>query len=191
MDGHEFIPEAIRKGAKAIVVQEETDDIQGVTIVRVNNTNRALAILADKFYGSPSSSMKVIGVTGTNGKTTVTHMIEAIFRDQKDRTGLIGTMYRRIGEKTYPTANTTPDILTLQKTFAEMKKENVKAAAIEVSQLPLFKGEYGELTSIPRSLPTLRRIIWTTIKRWQSTRTLKACCSLSWETLTEMIRLPS
>ena len=109
VDGHEFISEAIRKGAKAIVVQEETDDIQGVTIVRVNNTNRALAILADKFYGSPSSSMKVIGVTGTNGKTTVTHMIEAIFRDQKDRTGLIGTMYRRIGEKTYPTANTTPD----------------------------------------------------------------------------------
>lgn len=140
VDGHEFIPEAIRKGAKAIVVQEEIDDIQGVTIVRVNNTNRALAILADKFYGSPSSSMKVIGVTGTNGKTTVTHMIEAIFRDQKDRTGLIGTMYRRIGEKTYPTANTTPDILTLQKTFAEMKKENVKAAAIEVSSIALIQG---------------------------------------------------
>lgn len=140
VDGHEFISEAVGKGAGMIVVQEKTAEIPGVPVVCVNDTNRALAVLADRFYGSPTKSMKVIGVTGTNGKTTVTHMIEAIFRDCGQQTGLIGTMYRRIGSHVYPTANTTPDILTLQRTFAEMKRENVGIAAMEVSSIALVQG---------------------------------------------------
>lgn len=139
VDGHKFVKQAIEKGAGMIIAQEKVD-AGPVPVVYVNNTNRALAILSNCFYDSPSHKMKMIGVTGTNGKTTVTHMIEAICRGCGQQTGLIGTMYRRIGRKKYPTSNTTPDILTLQRTFEKMAAAKVDTVAMEVSSIALVQG---------------------------------------------------
>ncbi|WP_311407134.1 UDP-N-acetylmuramoyl-L-alanyl-D-glutamate--2,6-diaminopimelate ligase [Liquorilactobacillus uvarum] len=139
IDGHTLVNEAVKKGAAMIVAQKKVA-CGDRPVVYVENTNRAMAILSDKFYGSPSEAMRMIGVTGTNGKTTVTHIIEEIFREHGDKTGLIGTMYRRIGKKIYPTKNTTPDIITLQRTLNEMVKQDVSSVAMEVSSIALVQG---------------------------------------------------
>ncbi|MCP0886499.1 UDP-N-acetylmuramoyl-L-alanyl-D-glutamate--2,6-diaminopimelate ligase [Ligilactobacillus sp. WILCCON 0076] len=139
VDGHQYVRQAIEKGAKMIIAQKPLGEML-VPVVYVENTNRAMALLSNTFYGAPSHAMKVIGVTGTNGKTTVTHMIDAIFRDQGEKTGLVGTMYRRIGDEVLKTANTTPDIITLQRTMQKMVEVGVSEAAIEVSSVALVQG---------------------------------------------------
>ena len=138
VDGHQFIPQAIAKGAQMIIAQEPVETT--VPVVYVKDTHRAMAFLADKFYGSPSQSMKMIGVTGTNGKTTVTHLIEEVFHDLDEGTGLIGTLYRKVNDQVYPTTNTTPDVLTNQKTLAEMRDAGVKTVSMEVSSIALVQG---------------------------------------------------
>lgn len=138
VDGHQFIPQAIAKGAQMIIAQEPVETT--VPVVYVKDTHRVMAFLADKFYGSPSQSMKMIGVTGTNGKTTVTHLIEEVFHDLGEGTGLIGTLYRKVNDQVYPTTNTTPDVLTNQKTLAEMRDANVKTVSMEVSSIALVQG---------------------------------------------------
>ncbi len=138
VDGHKFVPTAVANGAQLIVAQEPVTTT--VPVIYVNDTRRALAELGDAFYGRPSHQMQVVGVTGTNGKTTVTHMIDAIFRHHGEQTGLIGTMYRRIGQKKFPTANTTPDVLTLQKTLKQMVDSQVTTVAMEVSSIALIQG---------------------------------------------------
>lgn len=138
VDGHQFIPQAVEKGAKMIIAQESVETT--VPVVYVKDTHRAMAFLADKFYGSPSQSMKMIGVTGTNGKTTVTHLIEEVFHDLGEGTGLIGTLYRKVNDEIYPTTNTTPDVLTNQKTLAEMRDADVKTVSMEVSSIALVQG---------------------------------------------------
>ncbi|KRM96538.1 UDP-N-acetylmuramoylalanyl-D-glutamate--2,6-diaminopimelate ligase [Liquorilactobacillus aquaticus DSM 21051] len=139
IDGHTLVAEAVKKGAAMIIAQKKVD-CDNVPVVYVENTNRAMAILSDCFYDSPSKAMRMIGVTGTNGKTTVTHIIEEIFREQGEKTGLIGTMYRRIGDKIFPTKNTTPDIITLQRTLSKMHKQDVSSVAMEVSSIALVQG---------------------------------------------------
>lgn len=137
-NGHEFAKEAVEKGAVLIVASEPIN--VSVPVVYVANTMRAMAILADAFYEHPSNELRLIGVTGTNGKTTITHLIDQIFRDHHEVTGVIGTMYRRIGDEIFETKNTTPDSLTLQKTFREMRKKNVTTCAMEVSSHSLVQG---------------------------------------------------
>lgn len=139
IDGHMLVSEAVQKGAALIVAQKKLS-LLGVPVVYVENTNRAMAILSSRFYSSPSEAMRMIGVTGTNGKTTVTHIIEEIFREHGEKTGLIGTMYRRIGDKIYPTKNTTPDIITLQRTLSKMVEQGVSSVAMEVSSIALVQG---------------------------------------------------
>lgn len=138
VDGHAFVDQALQSGAKLIIAQKPIK--VGVPVVYVENTYKAMAILSSAFYNYPSQKLQVIGVTGTNGKTTVTHMIDAIFRDQGQKTGLIGTMYRRIGDEVLKTNNTTPDIITLQRTLAKMATVNVSEVAMEVSSVALIQG---------------------------------------------------
>lgn len=138
VDGHQFVKQALAKGAKLIIAQEKVSS--EIPVVYVANTYKAMAILSSIFYGNPSKKMQVIGVTGTNGKTTVTHMIDAIFREQKQKTGLIGTMYRRIGDEIFKTNNTTPDVITLQQTLAAMVEKDVSEVAMEVSSVALVQG---------------------------------------------------
>ncbi|WP_018132740.1 UDP-N-acetylmuramoyl-L-alanyl-D-glutamate--2,6-diaminopimelate ligase [Effusibacillus pohliae] len=132
VDGHHFVPQAIERGAAAVVVEKQLANLP-VPQVIVKNTRDIIPILAAKFYNHPSKSMKVIGVTGTNGKTTVTHLIDQILSDQGRRTGLIGTIKKRIGGQTFDVANTTPEALELQETFHQMKEVGTEYAIMEVS----------------------------------------------------------
>lgn len=137
-NGHDLAKEAVQNGAVLLVASEPIDAT--VPVIYVSNTMKAMAILAGAFYHYPSQDLRVIGVTGTNGKTTVTHLLDYIFHDHKEKTGVIGTMYRRIGSEVYETKNTTPDSITLQKTLNEMRKSGVSTCSMEVSSHSLVQG---------------------------------------------------
>lgn len=132
-DGHQFIPQAIERGAKAVVVQKEVAVPAGITVIKVANTRKALPLLASQFYDHPSRKLGVVGVTGTNGKTTTTHLIENILRAAGKQTGLIGTVHNKIGDKILPVHRTTPESADLQDLMAQMVKEKVDYAIMEVS----------------------------------------------------------
>jgi UDP-N-acetylmuramoyl-L-alanyl-D-glutamate--2,6-diaminopimelate ligase len=138
VDGHDFAESAVKNGAAAVLAERPLD--LDVPVLLVNDTTRAMAVLADAFYGQPTKSVHLIGITGTNGKTTTSHLIEKIFADAGKRTGLIGTMYTKIADKTIETKNTTPESLTLQKTFKQMVDAGVNAAVMEVSSHALDLG---------------------------------------------------
>ncbi|WP_239254628.1 UDP-N-acetylmuramoyl-L-alanyl-D-glutamate--2,6-diaminopimelate ligase [Listeria ilorinensis] len=142
VDGHDFAQKAEELGASLIIAEKPVPVTVPTLLVR--DSKRAMAQLADAFYDHPSQKLKLIGVTGTNGKTTVTHLIEKVLADHDEKTGLIGTMYRKIGDQILETINTTPDSLTLQKTFDEMVKKEVTSAVMEVSSHALVQGRvYG------------------------------------------------
>lgn len=138
VDGHDFVEDAVKKGAVAIIAEKEMET--SVPVITVRDTKRAMAVLADYFYDQPTQKLRLIGVTGTNGKTTVTHILEKIFRHHGSKTGLIGTINMKIGDKTYEVKNTTPESLLLQKTFHEMNEANVDTAFMEVSSHALHMG---------------------------------------------------
>lgn len=138
VDGHTFAGVAVEKGAVAIVTEKELD--LPTTQIQVPDSRRAMAMLADTFYGSPTREMKVIGVTGTNGKTTTTHLIDKILRDQNKRTGLIGTIHMRIGDVYEEIKNTTPEALELQISFYRMKQLDTEYPIMEVSSHALQMG---------------------------------------------------
>lgn len=137
-DGHKFAHEAIEKGAVAILSNHRLE--VNVPNIVVSDTNRAMAILAAAFYQHPTNQLFLVGITGTNGKTSVSHMVDQLFRADNKKTGLIGTLYTKIGDQTFETKNTTPDSLTLQKTFRTMLDENVDAVSMEVSSHALVQG---------------------------------------------------
>lgn len=135
MDAHDFIPQACQAGAIAVIVESEDKvpvDYQGAIVV-VENTREALDQLAARFYGGPADQLFCVGVTGTNGKTTVTYMIEKVLTDFGWKTGVLGTIDHHMGETKWASALTTPDSLTLQKRLSEMKSLGAQAVAFEVS----------------------------------------------------------
>lgn len=131
-DGHDFAPQAVQRGAAALVVERPLEMI-GVTQVRVGNPREALALLSCSFFGNPSASLNLIGVTGTNGKTTTAHMIEAIGAEAGYTTGLIGTVYVKVADQIQPARWTTPESLDLQRLLREMVDRGVQWASMEVS----------------------------------------------------------
>lgn len=140
-DGHDHLPQAIAQGAAALVVDaawasENATDF-GVPVFHAADTREALAWLAAEHYGHASRAMEVVGVTGTNGKTTTTHLIEAILQEAGRSTGLIGTLGGRYHEdgaaQIVDTGHTTPQALELQGIFARMKRSGVNAVVMEVS----------------------------------------------------------
>ncbi|WP_243355967.1 UDP-N-acetylmuramoyl-L-alanyl-D-glutamate--2,6-diaminopimelate ligase [Bacillus litorisediminis] len=141
-DGHDFANQVVENGAKAILAERPLD--VKVPVIVVKDTKRAMAVIADAFYQHPSSELQLIGITGTNGKTSTSHYVESIMKYCGKKTGLIGTMYRKVGETILPTQNTTPDSLSLQQTFYTMKNEEVEVCAMEVSSHALKEGRvYG------------------------------------------------
>ena len=143
VDGHKFIEDAIKKGAIAIVIEEGCDlktfkVPEGITVVMTKDTREALAIIASNFYGNPSAKFKLIGVTGTKGKTTTTFMIKEILEKSGKKVGLIGTIATYInGKKIKDNDRTTPESLELQQIFAQMVKEGVEVVVMEVSSQSL------------------------------------------------------
>jgi UDP-N-acetylmuramoyl-L-alanyl-D-glutamate--2,6-diaminopimelate ligase len=143
-DGHRFIQDAIKRGAKAIVVQCQVSSVKcqdkKVNFVLVKDTRLALAQLAAEFYAHPSRKIKVVGVTGTNGKTTITYLLEALLKEAGYRVGVVGTVNYRFGHKVIPATNTTPGPLELQRLLAAMRKEKVEYLLMEVSSHSLDQG---------------------------------------------------
>jgi len=140
-NGHDYLKDAIANGAKAIVI-EDINSIKGlkdkVTIILTDNTRRFLAIASSNFYGNPSKKFKLVGVTGTKGKTTTTFMIKSILEKAGKKVGLIGTIATYIGDKKLEDSDrTTPEGDKLQKIFAEMVKEDVEIVVMEVSSQSL------------------------------------------------------
>lgn len=140
VDGHDYAPQAVENGAAAVLSQKPMPEVKSVPVIIVNDTKRAMAILANVFYDHPTSKLHLIGVTGTNGKTTTSHLIEQVFSEAGKRTGMIGTIDMKINGVSHKVANTTPESLFLQKAFKEMVDQDVEAAVMEVSSHALDLG---------------------------------------------------
>lgn len=136
-DGSRFIDEALSAGARAIVVQGRNNakarNFKNAAFIRVKDARSTLANLAVEFYGDPSSKVKVVGITGTNGKTTIAYLIEALVKEASLSAGVIGTINYRFKNKIIPSKNTTPGPVDLQSMLAEMKKQGIDYAVMEVS----------------------------------------------------------
>ncbi len=133
-DGHKFVESAIKNGAALIVAEDEVK--ADVPVCYVDDTRKTLADMACIFYGNPSKDFKLVGITGTNGKTTVTYLIKSILDQAGARVGIIGTNQNIIGDKvllTKSTTPTTPNSLELQKIFSEMKESGAEYVVMEVS----------------------------------------------------------
>lgn len=143
VDGHKFIDSAIEKGAKAFLVEEDID-IQGYTFIRVENTRKSMAKVADNFCNHPSEKLGVIGVTGTNGKTSITTFLSEILKLNSNKVGLIGTIKIFDGEKEVSSNSTTPESVDLQKTFNNMLDNGCDYCAMEVSSHSLALNRVDE-----------------------------------------------
>ena len=135
LNGSRFINEAIENGAKFVVCDSKVKTVnsKSVSFVKVKDTRSALSELAARFYKNPSENLKVVGVTGTNGKTTVTYLLEALLKELKVPAGVIGTINYRFKNKIMPAKNTTPGPIEIQSMLAGMLKEGIRYVAMEVS----------------------------------------------------------
>ncbi|KJD32408.1 UDP-N-acetylmuramoylalanyl-D-glutamate--2,6-diaminopimelate ligase [Tamlana sedimentorum] len=134
VDGHEFIDVAIKNGAKSIVCERIPEVlVDGVTYVEVDNSNKALAIIASNYYENPSENLKLVGVTGTNGKTTVASLLYQLFKNAGYKVGLLSTVKIMVDNVEYKATHTTPDSLTINKYLTEMSAAGVEFCFMEVS----------------------------------------------------------
>ncbi len=132
VDGHQYVAQAVNSGAVALVVQQEVSGL-AVPVVQVADSRRALGLLGSAFHGKPSARLRMIGVTGTNGKTTTTYLCRAMLESAGRRVGLIGTVAYEIGAERIPASHTTPGALELQDLLARMVTAKLDAAVMEVS----------------------------------------------------------
>ena len=140
VDGHSFANMAAENGAAAIIAEKKIDVASDVTIIYVADTRKAMEDIVPYFFDYPSKKMRMIALTGTNGKTTTTHIISHILHHVGYKTGVIGTVHALIGDKEIPTHNTTPDVTDLQRILCQMLKENVTHVCMEVSSHSLVMG---------------------------------------------------
>ncbi len=144
IDSHSYAQEAIANGAVAIVTERAL--AVNVPQIVARNSREFLAKAASVFYGEPTKRLKVIGVTGTNGKTTTSYMLGAILEENEKKTGIIGTLGIKFGEKEYETELTTPDPIRLQEIFAEMLIDGVEYVVMEVSAHALYYEKIAGVT---------------------------------------------
>ncbi len=137
VDGHKFIFDAVEKGATALVVEDDVEPIDGVTIIKTPNTRIALAMMSVEYFGHPAKELKTIAITGTKGKTTTVAMIRSILEKAGIKTATIGTLGIVIDNQIYKTNNTTPESYEIQQAMRRMVNEGCKAMVIEASSLGL------------------------------------------------------
>ncbi len=137
-DGHAYAGEVAKKGAAALVVEKDVEVPENVTVIRVADTRYALALMSAAYFGYPAEKLKVIGITGTKGKTTTTYMVKSILEGVGHKVGLIGTIEALIGEKSVPANNTTPESYTIHQYFAEMVEAGCDSVVMEVSSQGLM-----------------------------------------------------
>ena len=137
-DGHAYVKEVAEKGAAAVVVEKQVEAPDSVTVIHVDDTRYALALMSAAYFGYPAEKLKVIGITGTKGKTTTTYMVKSILEGVGHKVGLIGTIEAVIGDKTIPASNTTPESYTIHKYFKEMIDAGCDSVVMEVSSQGLM-----------------------------------------------------
>jgi len=144
-DGHAHIAEALSKGASAIVYDREIELPKNITAVRVKDSYQDLAPISKVFYDAPASRMKMIGITGTNGKTTTAFLLRSILETSGIKTSLLGTVGYLIGNKTIDAPNTTPDALLLNSLLSESLEAGIDSVVMEVSSHALKLGRVSEM----------------------------------------------
>ena len=157
-DGHQYAAEVADKGAKVLVVSKPVEDTvaeKDITVIRVENTRYAMAFISAAWFGHPAEKLKVIGITGTKGKTTTTYLVKSILENAGIKCGLVGTIETIIGDTVIPSCNTTPESYILQETFAKMVDAGMEAVVMEVSSQALmlhrtqgFVFDYGIFTNL-------------------------------------------
>ncbi len=154
-DGHSAAAEAAEKGAAALIVSKPVEIPRDVTVIQVENTRYAMAFISAAWFGHPAEKLKVIGITGTKGKTTTTYLVKSILENAGLKVGLVGTIETIIGETHIPAVNTTPESYILQEIFAKMVEEGCDAVVMEVSSQGLmlhrtqgFVFDYGIFTNM-------------------------------------------
>ncbi len=156
-DGHDFAQDVVNKGAKVLVVSRDVtlSDGEDVIVIKVENTRYAMAFISAAWFGHPAKNLKVIGITGTKGKTTTTYLVKSILENAGYKVGLIGTIEVIIGETHIHANNTTPESYLLQQYFAEMVKAGLDTVVMEVSSQALmlhrtqgFVFDYGIFTNL-------------------------------------------
>ena len=155
VDGHTFVKEAAEKGAAAVLVQDEVEAPKDLTVIRTKDTRYGLALVSAAWFHHPAEELKVIGVTGTKGKTTTTYMVKSILENAGYKVGLIGTIEAIIGDEVIPASNTTPESYVIQKYFRKMVEAGCQCVVMEVSSQGLmmhrtagFTFEIGIFTNI-------------------------------------------
>lgn len=138
MDGHDCIEEVVAKGAKAVIVEKEVEAPKNMTVIQVESTRYALALTSAAYFGYPAEELKVIGITGTKGKTTTTYMVKSILEGVGHKVGLIGTIEAIIGDEVIPAKNTTPESFTIHQYFRKMVDAGCDAVVMEVSSQGLM-----------------------------------------------------
>lgn len=153
-DGHDFIEMAVEKGAASVVVSRDTD-IKGVTVIKTKDTRKTLALISAEYFGRPAEKLKMIGLTGTKGKTTTALMIKSILEKSGIKTGVIGTLGIVIGDDIEKTSNTTPESYIIHRALREMADKGCQCAVMEVSSqaLKLYRTygidfDYGLFTNL-------------------------------------------
>ncbi|MCD7833001.1 MAG: UDP-N-acetylmuramoyl-L-alanyl-D-glutamate--2,6-diaminopimelate ligase [Lachnospiraceae bacterium] len=137
-DGHKYVPDVVAKGAKVLIVQDAVEAPEDVTVIRVADTRYAMALMSAAFFGYPANEMRIIGVTGTKGKTTTTYMVKSILESAGYKVGLIGTIEAIIGDEKIPAHNTTPESYTIQEYFRRMADAGCQVVVMEVSSQGLM-----------------------------------------------------
>ena len=133
VDGHSFIPQAKENGAVAIITEKDGVVPEGMSVLKVADLKKALHVLVPFFHDYPARRMRIIGITGTNGKTSISYMLRAMLRRMGLRVGLIGTIQVMVEDEVLPIHNTTPDVVDLQKMMAYMLEKNMDYVVMEVS----------------------------------------------------------
>lgn len=143
VDGHDFAVDAVRGGAKVLVLEKDVEVSEGVTKVFVEDSRLAMALMSANFFGRPAEEMKMIGITGTNGKTSITYLLKSILEKSGFKVGLVGTITNMIGNRIIESERTTPESLDLQCLLRQMADEGVDIVVMEVSSHSLSLKRVG------------------------------------------------
>lgn len=145
VDGHQFIPKAIESGATAVLCEDVAEPVEGVTYVKVADCEDCVGPVATTFYGDPTSKLKLVGVTGTNGKTTIATLLYNMFRKMGHKCGLLSTVCNYVDDEAYPTDHTTPDPIELNMLLAKMVEAGCDYAFMECSSHAIAQKRIGGL----------------------------------------------
>ena len=137
-DGHDYVADMAAKGASAVIVERDVEAPEGLTVIKVADTRYAQALASAAYFGYPADELKVIGITGTKGKTTTTYMVKSILEGVGHKVGLIGTIESIIGDEVIPSKNTTPESFTIHEYFRKMVEAGCDCVVMEVSSQGLM-----------------------------------------------------